>query len=178
MATPLTGKQEAFAQAVAVGSTYTAAYSLAGYSTNMPPKSIWEESSHLAALPKVSSRIQELKVAIQKRVIGAHAWNLDRIVTQAEKHLDLALSGGPRCVPAANGALEIIGRATGLLTDKAREQPQQPITRVVIVLDHGADAQGRPRITEAAYEVLPAGDGKAALPTVPDADSRSSTDGT
>ena len=156
--TGLTPQQEAFAQLLASPAPISqhAAYLQAGYSSNSLPSTIDEEASRLANTPKILARIQQLKTAAQAKVVAKHSWNLDRIVTQAEKHVDIALTGGFKGVPAANGALELIGRVTGLLSDKAREPQQQPITRVVIVLNHGQDPHGRPRIIEeAAYEVLP-----------------------
>ena len=51
---------------------------------------------------------------------------------------------------SANGALELIGRVTGLLGGKHQE-PQVPITRVTIVLNHGADAEGNSQIVEGSY---------------------------
>ena len=153
---PLTHKQEKFAQLVAAGATQSDAYRQAyNVSPDTLPDTIHENASHLAADTNVLPRIQQLKAAAQAKVVAKHSWNLDKIVTQAEKHMEIALTGGSKGVPAANGALELIGRATGLLSDKAREPQQQPITRVVIVLNHGAVPGGQPRITEAAYEVLP-----------------------
>jgi hypothetical protein len=82
----------------------------------------------------------------------AQAWNLDRLVAEAETNLEL--SRAHKQLGSANGALELIGRVTGIISDRPAE-PQQPITRVVVVLNRGNDAGGRPIITEAAYEVLP-----------------------
>jgi nucleoid-associated protein YgaU len=85
----------------------------------------------------------------------AQAWNLDRLVAELETQLEIARSGGAKTVSAGNGALELIGRVTGILSDKAREAPMAPITRVVVVLDHGV-AAGKERFTEAeGYKVLP-----------------------
>jgi hypothetical protein len=100
-------------------------------------------------------KVQQAIAASQKELAQRRLWNLDRMVEQAEKHLDVALSGGFRGVSAANGALELIGRVTGILSDKPRD-PQIPvITRVVVVLDRGVDAEGRPQVVEAPYRVLP-----------------------
>jgi len=154
----LTAKREAFAQLLATSpiSQVDAYRHTHDVSPDGSPATHYEEASRIAAIPEVAARIQQLKAIAQAKVVAKHSWTLDRVVTQAEKHLEIALSGGFKGVPAANGALEIIGRATGILSDKARETPQVPITRVVIVLNQGPDPKGRPIITEAAYEVLPA----------------------
>jgi phage terminase small subunit len=110
-------------------------------------------------------KIQQAIATSQKELAERRLWTPDRLIDEAETNLELARTGGWRGVSPANGALELIGRVTGLLSDKAREQPQQPITRVVIVLNRGADAEGRPRITEAAYRVLPSPDGEADGPS-------------
>ena len=150
----LTAKQELFAQLVAAGATQSAAYRQAYHvSPDTPGTTTWDDASELARHPLVSPRIEELKATYQKAMVGAQAWNLARFVAGAEENWALAKAN--KQIGSANGALELIGRVTGLLSEKPRE-PQQPITRVVIVLNHGADAHGRPRIIEAAYEVLPA----------------------
>jgi len=155
----LTPKREAFAQLLAASppiSQIEAYRQTHDVFPDASPATHYEEASRIAALPEVAARIQELKGQYQKAMVSAQAWNLDQLVSQAV--VNLQLSRAHKQLGSANGALEIIGRATGLLSDKARETPQVPITRVVIVLHEGQDPQGRPRITEAAYEVLPAGD--------------------
>ena len=59
---------------------------------------------------------------------------------------------GPN-VSAANGALELIARVTGLLTEKPREQAPV-ITHVTVVLNHGIDAEGRGRVVEGEARVV------------------------
>ena len=56
---------------------------------------------------------------------------------------------------SANGALDFIERATGLLNDKHQGQPVR-ITQMTVVLDHGPDAEGQPQIVEATeYREIP-----------------------
>jgi len=56
---------------------------------------------------------------------------------------------------SANRTLELIGRVTGLVGSKHQE-PQVPISRVTIVLNHGADHGRNPEIVEATeYRELP-----------------------
>jgi hypothetical protein len=143
----LTHKQTRFVEEYLVDLNATQAAIRAGYS---------ERTARQIASENLSKPdIQQAIAARQQELAERRLWTLDRMVAQAEKHMDIALSGGFRGVSAANGALELIGRATGLLSDRAREVPQVPITRVVIVLHEGNDTEGRPQITEAAYKVLP-----------------------
>ncbi len=52
---------------------------------------------------------------------------------------------------SANGALEPIGKATGLLSDKPREMPVT-ITRVTVVLDRGTGPDGERQSVEESDE--------------------------
>ena len=150
----LTHKQEAFAQAVAAGATQSDAYRQAyNVSPTTPGTTLWDEASTIARHPLVAPRIAELKAAFQMQTVTAQAWTLDRIVAAAEEHRQLALQGGPKGVPAANGALELIGRATGLLTERTRDAPPVAITRVVVVLNRGGGRQ--PEIVDSSIRVLP-----------------------
>ena len=112
----LTAKQELFAQLVAKGSKQVDAYRQA-YDTSPDASrdTAIEDASHLAASPKIAPRIEELKAAYQQAAMAELAWDQAQLVRQADRHRELALTGGWRGVSAANGALEIIGRATGLL---------------------------------------------------------------
>ena len=133
--TGLTPQQEAFAQAVASGATqYAACLSAYNWSPDTPRPSVDENASRLVAQPKISARIQALRDAAHAAVAAEHAWTLFRMVKQAEKHMEVALLDHPRRGPnvsAANGALEIIGKVTGLLADKPT-LPQAPIQIVFI----------------------------------------------
>lgn len=156
--TGLTHLQEAYSQLLAVGTPEVDAYPQAGYDTsNCTTKTVYESASKLANLPKVMARVQQLKAQVQAAMVGAQAWTLDRMVSQAEKHMDAALTGGFRGVSAANGALEIIGRATGLLADKPKGEPPAIITRITVVLNRGRGPEGEDRIIEAETRALEAG---------------------
>jgi len=74
-------------------------------------------------------------------------------VDEAEVNLELARTGGYKGAGSANGALEFIGRATGLLNDK-----QQPgsvaVTKIIINLTPGVKPP--PEVVEATeYRELP-----------------------
>ena len=145
----LTLKQEAFAQAVANGASLSAAYRVSyNVSPSTPGTTTWDDASELARHPLVRPRIQQLIAATQAAAVAETAWTKARLVEAAEAHRQTALTGGWRGVSSANGALEIIGRATGLLNDKADSSNPQIITRVTVVLNRGTDAEGQPRVTE------------------------------
>ena len=133
----LTHKQEHFAQLVASGLTPAEAYRQAyDVSPNCAPATIWSESSALMTENHhVSTRIQELKAAAQAAAIAELAWDKAQLIRQADRHRKLALSGGWRGVGSANGALEIIGRATGILSDKGRDVPVVHVTTIMASLD-------------------------------------------
>ena len=128
----LTHKQEHFAQLVASGLTPAEAYRQAyDVSPNCAPATIWSESSALMTENHhVPTRIQELKAAVQAAAVAEIAWDKAQLIRQADRHRELALSGGWRGVGSANGALEIIGRATGILDDKAKNQAPMQVNAV------------------------------------------------
>ena len=139
----LTAKQEHFAQLVAAGATLSDAYRQSyDISPDSTKKTIWEQSSLLASNPMVAARIQELKAAAQAAAIAEIAWDKAQLIRQADRHRELALSGGWRGVGSANGALELIGRVTGLLNDKQPGTLPVQITRVVVVLSDGRQQPG------------------------------------
>ena len=126
---PLTHKQEHFAQLVASGLTQSDAYKQAyDVSPDTLPGTVVQDASHLAAHPNVSPRIQELRQAALAKMTSAQAWNLDRMVSEAETNLDLSRTH--KQLGSANGALEIIGRATGILSDKQQGSPPVQVNAV------------------------------------------------
>lgn len=150
----LTHKQERFAQLVADGCNHSEAYRQAyDVSPDCAPSTIWKRASELAADGKVAGRIAELRQAVADAVAQRRAWDQERLAEEAEINLD-----GARCDrkwASANGALELIGRVTGILSDKPREQLPVAITRIVIHVDRGAGAEGQPQIEAESYQVLP-----------------------
>lgn len=63
----LTLKQEAFAQAVAEGLTFSAAYRKAYDAERMSDAAVWQEGSRLAANPRVALRMKELREVTKPR---------------------------------------------------------------------------------------------------------------
>ena len=153
--TGLTGQQEAFAQAVAAGATLSDAYRKAyNVSPDTPGTTTWDDASELARHPLVNPRIAELKAAAEARLAIDQDWDRKRLLIAAEEHRQLALTGGYKGVPAANGALEIIGRATGLLSDRPKGEAPVVITRVTVVLNRGRGVEGEERVIEGESRVL------------------------
>ena len=139
----LTSKQEHFSQLVASGLTLSDAFRQSyDVLPTTPGTTLWDEASTLARHPLVAPRIQELKAAVQAAALAEIAWDKAQLIRQADRHRELALSGGWRGVGSANGALEIIGRATGILSDKPRDQAPVHITKVVVVLSDGKQQRG------------------------------------
>ena len=133
--------------------TQSAAYRNDYGTSNMSAKTVWEEASRLDKHPKVSARILELQAATETALAEKRLWDVERLVEEAETNLNLARSGGYKGAGSANGALEFIGRVTGLLNEK-----QQPgtvaVTKIVINLAPGVEPP--PQVVEAAeYRELP-----------------------
>lgn len=98
-------------------------------------------------------KVQQAVAALQQELAEKRAWDIERLVDEAETNL--YGSRESKQWGSANGALDFIGRATGLLSDKPRD-PQVAITRVTVVLNHGPDSEGNPQIVEATeYRELP-----------------------
>ena len=132
MSKRLTAKQEKFAQLVASGSNQSAAYSEAYNTQDSTPKSIWEHASHLAKQDNVATRIEQLHSTVQLATEDDIAWSKVDLVREAKTNLDLARTGGYKGIGSANGALELIGRVTGLLSEK-QQAATVTVTRITVV---------------------------------------------
>ena len=86
----LTAKREVFCQGVADGLNYSDAYRLSHDASRMKPAVLHEEASRLAAVPDVSLRIEQLKLAQQARLAEKHDWSQDKLIHEAETNLHLA----------------------------------------------------------------------------------------
>ena len=147
----LTSKQEGYAQDRASGLSQSDAYRNNYGTSNTTAKTVWEEASRLDKHPKVALRIQVLQAANESALAEKRLWDVDRLVEEAEVNLIGAREGkqfGP-----ANRALELIGKATGLLDGKHQE-PQVPITRIIINLPPGVEPPAD-QIVESSYRELP-----------------------
>ena len=107
--TTLTVKQEKFAQLVASGSSNTAAYREAYNSTG---SSTTVQASRLASKANVSLRIQE----IQGMAAAEESWTRGRLLRLLFCRSEAAFEAGQYA--ASLKGLELIGKITGLLTDR------------------------------------------------------------
>ena len=112
----MTSKQESFAQAIVDGFPQVDAYKRAYNSENMDPSTVYQEASRVANNRKVAARIEELRDLVTIAVTEKRAWDLERLVDEAE--INMAGAREDRQWSAANGSLTTIGKATGLLVDK------------------------------------------------------------
>lgn len=153
---PLTAKMESFSQGVADDLNQSDAYRAAYDCTNMKASTIHEAASRLAADYKVSARIVSLQTQTADVLASRRAWDKERLIDESETNLRMARYLGQ--IAPANKALEIIGRATGVLTGQHREEPVQ-IRQVTIVLNHGhEDREDETPALEASYRMLPPAD--------------------
>lgn len=143
----LTQKQEAFAQAVVGGMNQSDAYRHAYDAGRMLPATIWVKASVVAGDDKVAARIQELRQATQAAVAANRVWNTERLIEEAETNLNLGRTLGQ--LAPANGALRLIGEATGLLRDQAPDTGIQ-ITKVTVILAAGVQVP-ESRILDTGY---------------------------
>ena len=145
----LTSKQEAFALAVAQGCTYSEAYRQSYDVSGSAPESVHVAACKLAADAKVRLRIHHLLSIAQSAAVAEIAWDKGVLVREAASNLHLSRALAQ--MGSANGALEIIGRATGLLNDKAVSGATQ-VRVTTIIINDPRQAQ---KIIESSAKVLP-----------------------
>ena len=112
----LTAKQMKFVEEVSEGGSQSNAYRKAYDTSQMAPKTIWEEASRLRGHPKVAARIEELEAEKEARRRMQALSREDRVLQELEK---IAFGDGP-----ASGrlkALELLGKHVGLF--KPNEVP-------------------------------------------------------
>ena len=110
----LTAKQMKFVEEVSEGGSQSNAYRKAYDTSQMAPKTIWEEASRLRRHPKVAARIEELEAEKEARRRMQALSREDRVLQELEK---IAFGDGP-----ASGrlkALELLGKHVGLFKPKA-----------------------------------------------------------
>ncbi len=155
MAVTLTAKQDGFAQAVADGDLadnecYRAFYNC----SRMSPEAVSVEASRLMRVPKVALRIDALRAAVTTEIVKSRAWDQSRFIDEAETNLDLARAANQ--IAPANGALTLIGKVTGIITeDKGSvDTALDVIIKVAAALSEASlRAQAGPAI-EGVYEVI------------------------
>ena len=117
----------------------------AGYSA----KTAAQQASRLLKNVKVQQTI----ATRQKDLAEKRAWDVDRLVDEAEENLNKARL--LHQMGSANGALEFIGKATGLLSDK-HPGTSTPVTQIVINLAPGVEMPGQ--IIEGESREIPEGE--------------------
>jgi hypothetical protein len=136
MARDLTPQQTLFCDRIAAGDTRIAAYLFAYPNAKNGRRGTQDTSAlRLSKRPQIKHRLAEIQAASISLAAASSAWTVDRLVSEAETNLDLARSGGPRSVSAANGSLELIARATGIIGGDHSSNVQPAITRVTVVLN-------------------------------------------
>jgi len=129
--TGLTEKQEAFAQEIMAGANYTAAYRAAFNASGMTDGAVWTEAHKLAAHPKVTLRLEQLRAAkeAERRM---QALSLSDFVVSGWKelaqskivHHEIDEEGKPvvrveEIPPAVRTRnLELIGRHLGMFVER------------------------------------------------------------
>ena len=113
----LTAKQTKFVEEVSEGSSQSNAYRKAYDTSQMEPKTVWEESSRLRRHPKVAARIIELEAEKAHRQRIQALSRAERILKELEA---VAFGEGP--VSAKLKAIELLGKNLGLF--KPKEVPK------------------------------------------------------
>ena len=109
----LTAKQTKFVEEVSEGSSQSNAYRKAYETSQMAPKTVWEESSRLRRHPKVAARIIELEAKKAHRQRIQALSREERILKELEA---VAFGDGP--VSAKLKAIELLGKNLGLFKPK------------------------------------------------------------
>ena len=105
----LTEKQESFAQLVADGLNYSAAYREAYVTDDMVPNTVWREAHRLSRSDKVSTRIAQLVSQREEDNRIRAATRADRVLGQLE-----AMMINGKTDTARLRAAELLGKTTGL----------------------------------------------------------------
>ena len=123
VATGLTEKQERFAQEIMAGANYTAAYRAAFNASGMTDGTVWNEAYKLAAHPKVTMRLDQLRAAkeAERRMQAA---SMSQFVIEGWKqlaqrkivHQDGTVEEIPPAVRTRN--LELIAKHLGMFVER------------------------------------------------------------
>ena len=121
--TGMTEKQERFAQEIMAGANYTAAYRAAFNASGMTDGAVWVEAHRLAASPKVTLRLDQLRAAKEAEQ-RMQALSLSQFVVDGWKQLaqpkityaDGTVEEIPPAVRTRN--LELIGKHLGMFVER------------------------------------------------------------
>jgi len=139
----LNPRQDQFVDEYLLDGNGTQAAIKAGYSSDTAA----QQASRLLRNVKVQQAI----AARQRQLAEKRQWDRERVVAEAEENLAGAREA--KQFGSANGALELIGRVTGLL-DPKHQEPQAAITRINIIMPPGAEPPAG-QIVESSYRELP-----------------------
>lgn len=114
----LTSQQEGYCQSRADGLNKTDSYRANYDCSNMLPKTVNEEACLLDSHPKIAPRILSLQQATETALAAKRGWDKQRLIDEAEQNLEQSRALDQ--MAPANGALQMIGKATGIL----KEQPE------------------------------------------------------
>ena len=115
----LTAKQEAFAQAVAKGSTLADAYREAYDAERMKDSSIWTNASQLMSETKVALRVNAIQKAQEERTLHDHARLKRLVLERLHEEAVNAPSDSARI-----RALELLGKSIAMFTDRVEQDDQ------------------------------------------------------
>jgi hypothetical protein len=116
--TGLTEKQEAFAQGIMDGMTYTAAYKAAYVCDDMADSTIWSRACELAADSKVTGRLHQLKALKEAERRMQEVSRSGFVISELHK---MATNGDiPPAVKVR--ALELMGKTVALFTDRVETE--------------------------------------------------------
>ena len=162
----LTDKQCRFADAVSSGINPTAAYRDIYNMSDTRPATATEAASRLMKNSNVLARIEAVSEAAKAETVADLAWSRSRYLKELETNLDGSRNSG--AWPAANGALQMLGKVTGHLDSKVTVETNLQATVNVIhslsdaVLDELASLSGpesidtgaEAAIIEADYQII------------------------
>jgi len=109
----LTAKQEQFALSIAEGTTQADAYRQAYDASGMKDGTVWSEAARLMRHPHVTARVEELRAEAEMVRRNLVVSREEFILHRLEHEATTAKNDGARV-----RALEVLGRAAGLFTEK------------------------------------------------------------
>jgi hypothetical protein len=116
--TGLTEKQEAFAQGIMDGMTYTAAYKAAYVADGMADSTIWARACELAADGKVTARLHELRAQKEAERRMQEVSRSGFVISELQK-----MATSTDIPPAVKvRALELMGKTVALFTDRVETE--------------------------------------------------------
>ena len=132
---PLTAKQEAFAQAVASGMTFSEAYRAAYDCSNRSDKTVNEHASRAMSDSKILARVKELKAQLADEVL----WTRKEAAEVLRKAIALGLDSESHGKLAdAVKSVEVLNKMTGLDAPLKLEHSGGVGVQVVAVADMSA----------------------------------------